>query len=155
MEEKIELPMVVGKDSNGYLYVENYEGLKAVITKKLEEYKVFVCQTSDDYKATKDTRAELNKLAKVINDTKIKYVKDATQTLTTQCKELCSLIEDKALEFDTEAKKYEIEQLNKEVKIKQGSFDIAIHCNNKEELERIKKVLDTKKFIKYSIKENN
>ena len=154
MENEYKLPMVVDKDVNGYLFIKDYDALKDIINKKLEEYVVFVCQTSDDYKMAKNSRAELYKISKLINDTKISYIKDTTQTLTNQCKELCSLIESKSVKFDTEAKKYEINQLNKEVKIKQGSFDISIHCNNKEEFERVKKVLDGKKFIKYLVKEN-
>ena len=155
MEENNGLPMVVSKDTNGYLFIENYDDLKQVVITKLGEYAVFICQNADDYKQAKGTRAELNKLSKLINDTKIKYVKDTTQNLTNQCKELCELIESKSVEFDTEAKKYEIKELNKEVKLKQGSFDISIHCNTKEELEQVRKVLDSKKFIKFSVKENN
>lgn len=154
MEEK-GLPIIFDNDKKGCLFIKDFDSLKNVVVEKLKDYVVLPCLTADDYKTAKSKRAELNNIAKMINDTKIRYVKDTTLTLTSQCKELCELIEEKSRNYDTEAKIYEIEQLNKEVKIKQGSFDISIHCNSREEFERVKKVLDTKKFIKYSVKENN
>ena len=157
MEEKFELSMIVNHDDKGYLILKNFDALSDAIKDELYEgpkFQTFICQTQDDYKTAKEKRAFLNSVAKTINDTKIRYIKDATDEFTFQCKSLCNMISEKALEFDTEAKKYEIKELNKEVKLKQGSFDISIHCNTKEELEQVRKVLDDAKFIKYVVKEN-
>ena len=150
--ESNEMELVVIKSQGGELSVKDFADFKNKVVGALENYKVFVPQNSADYKAIKQARADLNNVAKSINDTKIAYVSDTTKLICDQCKELCDLIKAKSHEFDIEAKTYETTQLNKEVKEK-TKYVIEIKCLNEEELNKVKAVLDTRKFIKYEIKE--
>lgn len=135
---------------NGITKIENYDELKKAVISELEGYVSFIPQNQVDYKAIKETRAELNKIKKSINDTKINWVKDLTSTLTSQCKELCDLVDAKSKEFDEEAKGYEESILKKEVKPK-TAFKITINCKDEEEVSKITKLLDSKK-VQYSVK---
>ena len=101
------------KDNSGTLEIEKFDNVLEEIKKNLSTYYVFVAQNKEDYKSIKDTRAELNSMAKQINDIKIANVKDLTETITYQCKTICDLIKEKSNEFDNEAKLYEENVLNK------------------------------------------
>ena len=139
------------KDNSGTLEIEKFDNVLEEIKKNLSTYYVFVAQNKEDYKSIKETRAELNSMAKQINDIKIANVKDLTETITYQCKTICDLIKEKSNEFDNEAKLYEEKVLNKEQKEK-TICQFIINAKNEEEREKITKLLKSKK-IDFTIKE--
>lgn len=141
----------ITKTNNGELVVKSFEEIKKEVKKELDTYYVFVPQNKEDYKAVKDARAELNKIKKTINDAKINAINDLTSTIQRQTKEICLMIEEKAKEFDAEAKKYEVKTLNKEVKVK-PSFEIVIKVKDLEELNSLKIKL-AKIKVAYEVKE--
>lgn len=141
----------ITKTNNGELVVKSFEEIKKEVKKELDTYVVFVPQDKEDYKAVKDARAELNKIKKTINDAKINAINDLTSTIQSQTKEICLMIEEKAKEFDAEAKEYEIKTLNKEVKVK-PSFEIVIKVKDLEELNSLKIKLNNIK-VAYEVKE--
>jgi hypothetical protein len=150
--EKLNELVVICKNQNNELEVKDFEAVKKTIAEKIDtKYLPFVATNSDEYKKIKETRAELNALAKGINDNKIAWVNDLTQKVCEQTKSICDLIKSKSAEFDLEAKTYEKLTLNKEVKIK-TKFQINIDVEDEKELKKIRRVLDKDKII-YSIKE--
>lgn len=88
----------------------NYEELKRYLTEKVKEYKNIV-YTEDNIKLAKDDRAKLNKIAKAINDEKIRIknyiLEDYTANFEPKCKELIDLIKEASTYADTQIKNYE------------------------------------------------
>lgn len=97
----------------------NYEQLKQEISTKVEKYKSIV-YTEDNIKEAKTDRANLNKLAKALNDEKIR-VKNTVLTpylpFEKQCNELIDLVREASIHADTQIKNYE--QKTKEEKKKE------------------------------------
>lgn len=97
----------------------NYEQLKQEITTKVENYKSIV-YTEDSIKEAKSDRANLNKLAKALNDEKIR-VKNTVLApylpFEKQCNELIDLVKEASTHADTQIKCYE--QQAKDEKLKQ------------------------------------
>lgn len=97
----------------------NYEQLKQEITTKVENYKSIV-YTEDNIKEAKSDRANLNKLAKALNDEKIR-VKNTVLApylpFEKQCNELIELVKEASTHADTQIKNYE--QQAKDEKLKQ------------------------------------
>lgn len=87
----------------------NYEQLKQEISTKVEKYKSIV-YTEDNIKEAKSDRANLNKLAKALNDEKIR-VKNTVLTpylpFEKQCNELIDLVREASIHADTQIKNYE------------------------------------------------
>lgn len=93
--------------------VWNYEELKAAITEKVKTYEVAVY---DDMKAAKADRAALNKLAKALNDERIKREKEYNAPFAAfkaQVEELCDIIEKGSAAIDRQVKNDEERQRQK------------------------------------------
>ena len=108
-----------------------------------------IIQSKEDYKAQKESRAELNKIAKEINDNKIAWVNDLTAKVKEQTKEICELIKAKASEFDNSVKNYESEVGNQTKE--KAKFELTIKFTSKEDLDNFIKKLPKK--LEYSVKE--
>lgn len=99
----------------------NYEELKTQLTTKVENYKSIV-YTEDSMKEAKADRANFNKLAKALNDEKIR-VKNRVLELfeigvfEKQCNELIDLAKEASSHIDTQVKAFE--QQVKDEKLKQ------------------------------------
>ena len=145
---------VVFETKNNVLEIQNFEAVKAEIAKGLNKnYKVSIIQSKEDYKAQKESRAELNKIAKEINDNKIAWVNDLTAKVKEQTKEICELIKAKASEFDNSIKNYESE-VNELLGIQtkeKAKFELTIKFTSKEDLDNFIKKLPKK--LEYSVKE--
>ena len=71
--------IIFEKNKNG-LEIKNFDVVKEAISKEVsKKFQSFEIQTPADYKKAKENRAELNKIAKEINDNKIQFVKDLTE----------------------------------------------------------------------------
>ena len=87
----------------------NYEELKAQLTTKVENYKSIV-YTEETMKVAKADRANFNKLAKVLNDEKVRLrniVLEPFAPFEKQCNELIELAKDASTHIDTQVKDYE------------------------------------------------
>lgn len=141
---------VVFETKNNVLEIKNFEVVKSEIAKGLNKnYKVSIIQSKEDYKAQKESRAELNKIAKEINDNKIAWVNDLTAKVKEQTKEICELIKAKASEFDNSIKNYESEVGNQTKE--KAKFELTIKFTSKEDLDNFIKKLPKK--LEYSVKE--
>lgn len=97
----------------------NFEQLKQEITTKVENYKNIV-YTEENIKEAKTDRANLNKLAKALNDEKIRVkniVLEPYVPFEKQCLELIELVKVASDNADTQIKKFE--QNKKDEKLKQ------------------------------------
>ena len=97
----------------------NFEQLKQEITTKVENYKHIV-YSEDNIKEAKTDRANFNKLAKVLNDEKIRVkniVLEPYLPFEKQCNELIDLVKEASANADTQIKNYE--QQIKDEKLKQ------------------------------------
>ena len=152
--EKNLINLVNFETKNNQLEIVNFEAVKNQIEQGLDkEYKVFVIQTSEDYKEAKATRAELNKISKEINDNKIQWVNDLTLKVKEQTKAICELINAKSKEFDKNIKDYE-DSLNSELGNKKKEsikYELTLKFTSKEELEKFLNKLPKK--LEYSVKE--
>lgn len=97
----------------------NYEQLKQELATKVENYKSIV-YTEESMKAAKADRANFNKLAKALNDEKIRVkniVLEPFAVFEKQCNELISLAKDASGHIDSQVKEYE--QKQKDEKLQQ------------------------------------
>lgn len=97
----------------------NFEQLKQEITTKVENYKHIV-YSEDNIKEAKTDRANFNKLAKALNDEKIRVkniVLEPYLPFEKQCNELIDLVKEASGNADTQIKNYE--QQIKDEKLKQ------------------------------------
>jgi len=103
----------------------NYEEIKNWVTEKAQEYKSLV-YTEENMATAKTDRATLNKVAKAINDEKIRVKKEFLkpfEDFESKCKELQTIISDASNHIDKQVKEYELkEQAEKEELIK-NTFD--------------------------------
>ena len=152
--EKNLINLVNFETKNNQLEITNFEAVKNQIEQGLDkEYKVFVIQSSEDYKEAKATRAELNKVSKEINDNKIQWINDLALKVKEQTKAICELINSKSKEFDKNIKDYE-DALNAELGNKKKEsikYELTVKFTSKEELDKFLSKLPKK--IEYSIKE--
>lgn len=99
----------------------NYEDIKKWVTEKAKEYKSVV-YTEETITAAKTDRATLNKVAKAINDEKIRIKKEVLkpfEDFENKCKELQGIITDASNSIDSQVKEFELkEQAEKEKQIK-------------------------------------
>ena len=152
--EKNYINLVNFETKNNQLEIVNFEAVKNQIEQGLDkEYKVFVIQTSEDYKSAKATRAELNKISKEINDNKIQWVNDLTLKVKEQTKAICELINSKSKEFDKNIKDYE-DALNAELGNKKKEsikYELILKFTNRDELYAF--IGKIPKKIHYTVKE--
>ena len=97
----------------------NFEQLKQEITTKVENYKHIV-YSEDNIKEAKTDRANFNKLAKALNDEKIRVkniVLEPYLPFEKQCNELIDIVKEASANADTQIKNYE--QQIKDEKLKQ------------------------------------
>lgn len=97
----------------------NYEQLKQELTTKVENYKSIV-YTEESMKEAKSDRANFNKLAKALNDEKIRVkniVLEPFAPFEKQCNELIELAKEASSHIDTQVKTFE--QQIKDEKLKQ------------------------------------
>ena len=97
----------------------NFEQLKQEITTKVENYKNIV-YSEENIKEAKADRANFNKLAKALNDEKIRVkntVLEPYLPFEKQCNELIDLVKEASTHVDTQIKSYE--QQIKDEKLKQ------------------------------------
>ena len=127
--------LIVFKNDNG-LSIADFESVKSQIALLLNEnFKTFLISGKDDLKRAKETRAELNKIAKGINDNKIQWVKDLTELVQSQTKEICELIKAKSNEFDFKIKEYESSLKGEEVK-SGAKYQLIIDFETREDLDK-------------------
>lgn len=145
--------LVVFENNKG-LEVKDFETVKNEIEKGLnDDYKLFVIQNSEDLKKQKEIRADLNKIAKEINDNKIAWVNDLTLKVKDQVKIICDLIKAKSGEFDDSIKTYE-NKLNEEMGIApklKTKYELTIKFTNKEDLDKFINKLPKK--LDFTVKE--
>ncbi len=100
----------------------NYEDVKNWVTQKAKEYKSLI-YTEETITEAKTDRATLNKLAKAINDEKIRVKKEVLkpfEDFESKCKELQGIIVDASNSIDTQVKAFEEKEQNeKKEKIKE------------------------------------
>lgn len=92
----------------------NYEDIKNWVTEKSKEYKSIV-YTEDTITAAKTDRATLNKVAKAINNEKIRIKKEVLkpfEDFENKCKELQSIITDASDSIDMQIKTFEEKEQN-------------------------------------------
>lgn len=106
----------------------NYEDIKKWVTEKAKEYKSLV-YTEETIATAKTDRATLNKVAKAINDEKIRIKKEVLkpfEDFENKCKELQGIITDASGSIDAQVKAFEEKEQNeKKVAIK-SVFDAYI-----------------------------
>lgn len=99
----------------------NYEDIKKWITEKAKEYKSMV-YTEETITNAKSDRATLNKVAKALNDEKIRIKKEVLkpfEDFESKCKELQGIITDASNSIDIQVKAFETkEQEEKKKQIK-------------------------------------
>ena len=133
------------------LKIKNFDAVKTSIQGALiNEYQLFEIQNKDDLKRAKETRAELNKIAKGINDNKIQWVKDLTELVQNQTKEICELIKAKSNEFDFKIKEYESSLKGEEVK-PSSKYQLIIDFDTREDLDKF--LAKVPKKYGYKVKE--
>ena len=87
----------------------NFDELKRELEENLEKYQGLII-SENAIQEGKNTRANLNKLAKAINDKKIEIKRQYTEPYTvfeSQIKELLSMIEKPILQIDSQIKKFD------------------------------------------------
>lgn len=92
----------------------NYEDIKKWVTEKAKEYKSVV-YTEETITAAKTDRATLNKVAKAINDEKIRIKKEVLkpfEDFENKCKELQGIITYASSSIDTQVKAFEEKEQN-------------------------------------------
>jgi len=103
MTNTLELQVV---NKNGSIEFNNFLELKASVELTLTKYKGLTL-TEDNKKDIKNTKAELNKVAKALNDERISVKKDFIQPLEVfenQIKQITDLIKDVVNSLDTQVK---------------------------------------------------
>lgn len=129
------------------LEIKNFDVVKEAVNKEVsKKFQSFEIQNPADYKKAKENRAELNKIAKEINDNKIQFVKDLTEKVQEQTKAIIDILKAKANEFDEKAKAYE----GKEPKAK-AIKQVVINCYTESEVESIVAKLPKKSDYKIKV----
>lgn len=127
--------LVVFENKKG-LQIKNFEGVKGEVSSLLNAmYTPFEILNKEDLKKSKEIRASLNKMSKEINDNKIQWVKDMTERIQSQTKEICDLIKEKSGAYDLKIKEYEASLKGEEVKSK-AKYQLIIEFEDKEILEK-------------------
>lgn len=93
----------------------NYEDIEKWVTEKAKEYKSLV-YTEETITSAKTDRATLNKVAKAINDEKIRIKKELLkpfEDFENKCKELQNIIIDASNSIDVQVKAFEEKEQNK------------------------------------------
>lgn len=106
----------------------NYEDIKKWVTEKAKEYKSVV-YTEETITAAKSDRATLNKVAKAINDEKIRIKKEVLkpfEDFENKCKELQGIITDASSSIDAQVKAFEEKEQNEKKEQIKALFDIYI-----------------------------
>ena len=106
----------------------NYEDIKKWVTEKAKEYKSVV-YTEETLTAAKTDRATLNKVAKAINDEKIRIKKEVLkpfEDFENKCKELQGIITDASNSIDVQVKAFEEKEQNKKKEQIKSVFDAYI-----------------------------
>lgn len=106
----------------------NYEDIKKWVTEKAKEYKSVV-YTEETITAAKTDRATLNKVAKAINDEKIRIKKEVLkpfEDFENKCKELQGIITDASSSIDTQVKAFEEKEQNEKREQIKAIFDAYI-----------------------------
>ena len=133
------------------LKIKDFDAVKTSIQGALiNEYQLFEIQNKDDLKRAKETRVELNKIAKGINDNKVQWVKDLTELVQNQTKEICELIKAKSNEFDFKIKEYESSLKGEEVK-SGAKYQLIIDFDTWEDLDKF--LAKVPKKYGYKVKE--
>ena len=133
------------------LKIKNFDAVKTSIQGALiNEYQLFEIQNKEDCKRAKEIRAELNKIAKSISDNKIQWVKDLTELVQNQTKEICELIKAKSNEFDFKIKEYESSLKGEEVK-PGAKYQLIIDFDTREDLDKF--LAKVPKKYGYKVKE--
>lgn len=106
----------------------NYEDIKKWVTEKAKEYKSIV-YTEETLTAAKTDRATLNKVAKAINDEKIRIKKEVLkpfEDFENKCKELQGIITDVSNSIDVQVKAFEEKEQNEKKEQIKSVFDAYI-----------------------------
>lgn len=106
----------------------NYEDIKKWVTEKAKEYKSIV-YTEETLTAAKTDRATLNKVAKAINDEKIRIKKEVLkpfEDFENKCKELQGIITDASNSIDVQVKAFEEKEQNEKKEQIKSVFDAYI-----------------------------
>lgn len=106
----------------------NYEDIKKWVTEKAKEYKSVV-YTEETITAAKTDRATLNKVAKAINDEKIRIKKEVLkpfEDFENKCKELQGIITDASSSIDAQVKAFEEKEQNEKREQIKAVFDAYI-----------------------------
>lgn len=106
----------------------NYEDIKKWVTEKAKEYKSVV-YTEETITAAKSDRATLNKVAKAINDEKIRIKKEVLkpfEDFENKCKELQGIITDASSSIDAQVKAFEEKEQNEKKEQIKSVFDAYI-----------------------------
>ena len=142
--------LIIFKNENG-LSIADFESVKSKVSTLIDEnYKTFLIGGKDDLKRAKETRAELNKIAKGVNDNKIQWVKDLTELVQSQTKEICEIIKAKSSEFDTNIKAYEAALKGEELK-PGAKYQLIIDFESREDLDKF--LTKVPKKYAYKVKE--
>lgn len=91
--------------------IKDFDSIKEVIRSEVLKYKNLVV-TEDAISLAKSDRANLNKKKKLINQTKISIVSNATKLFEDQCKELIGIIDEAVQNIDSQVKEYENQKKN-------------------------------------------
>lgn len=103
----------------------NYEDIKKWVTEKAKEYKSLV-YTEETITSAKTDRATLNKVAKAINDEKIRIKKEVLkpfEDFENKCKELQNIITDASSSIDAQVKAFEEKEQNEKKEQIKAIFD--------------------------------
>ena len=106
----------------------NYEDIKKWVTEKAKEYKSVV-YTEETITAAKTDRSTLNKVAKAINDEKIRIKKEVLkpfEDFENKCKELQGIITDASSSIDAQVKSFEEKEQNEKRERIKTIFDAYI-----------------------------
>lgn len=106
----------------------NYEDIKKWVTEKAKEYKSVV-YTEETITAAKTDRSTLNKVAKAINDEKIRIKKEVLkpfEDFENKCKELQGAITDASSSIDAQVKSFEEKEQNEKRERIKTIFDAYI-----------------------------
>ena len=106
----------------------NYEDIKKWITEKAKEYKSMV-YTEETITNAKSDRATLNKVAKALNDEKIRIKKEVLkpfEDFESNCKELQGIITDASNSIDIQVKAFETKEQEEKKKQIEDLFNTYI-----------------------------
>lgn len=106
----------------------NYEDIKKWITEKAKEYKSMV-YTEETITNAKSDRATLNKVAKALNDEKIRIKKEVLkpfEDFESKCKELQRIITDASNSIDIQVKAFETKEQEEKKKQIEDLFNTYI-----------------------------